>query len=255
MARYARIESVTGIYHVMLRGINRQNIFESRGDYYHFKTCLEEVKAVSGLKVFAYCLMSNHAHILAGVGTEPLGTSFKRVGVRYAVWYNRKYNRQGQLFQNRYKSEPITDESYLLAAVRYLHQNPVKAKLCRNACDYEWSSYIDYVSGKDGLCDTETILGLFSESPGEQIRLFEEFSGEVGNDAFIDIDEIVCISDDAVREKMSDICGAGNVAEFQALPLDIQKSALLKMRKSGMSIRQIVRHTGASFGIVRGVGR
>jgi len=255
MARNARIESATGIYHVMLRGINRQNIFESGEDYLHFKTCLEEVKAVSGLKVFAYCLMSNHAHIVAGVGTEPLGTSFKRIGVRYAVWYNRKYNRQGPLFQNRYKSEPITDDSYLLAATRYIHENPVKAKLCRGAGDYQWSSYAEYINGKGGLCETEAVLGLFSKSPAEQVRLFEEFTRESGNDAFIDIDETLLISDDAVREKMVGICGAGSVAEFQALPPEERKLALLEMRRGGISIRQIVRHTGASFGIVRGVGR
>lgn len=101
-----------------------------------FKTCLEEVKAVSGLKMLAYCLLSNHVHIVAGVGTEPRGRSIKRIGVRYAVWYNRKYNRQEPLFQNRYKSEPITDDSCLLAATRYIHQNPVKAKVCTKGASH-----------------------------------------------------------------------------------------------------------------------
>jgi len=239
----------------MLRGINRQNIFESREDYEHFKLSLLKVKEASGLRVFAYCLMSNHVHIVAGVGTEPLGTSFKRVGVRYAVWYNRKYNRQGPLFQNRYKSEPITDDTYLLAATRYIHQNPVKAGLCRKADAYEWSSYKEYLGIGGGICDTEVVLGLFSKSHMERSRLFEEFTRESSDDAFIEMNEAVCISEDAVSEKMLSISGAGSVAEFQALPADEQILALRTMRVSGMSIRQIVRHTGASFGIVRGVGR
>ena len=95
MARHARIESATGVYHVMLRGINRQNIFEESEDYERFKKCLYYAKEKCGIKLLGYCLMSNHVHIVLTLGSEPIGNSIKRIGVRYASWYNWKYNRQG----------------------------------------------------------------------------------------------------------------------------------------------------------------
>ena len=239
----------------MLRGINRQNIFEYKEDFEHFKTCLGKVKETSGLKVFGYCLMSNHIHIVVCAGEEPLGTSLKRIGVRYVSWYNRKYNRQGALFQDRYKSEPVEDDRYLLAVLRYIHQNPVKAGICEDVSKYEWSSYADYIGNGDGLTDTGFVLNIYSENTAEQERLFEEFTKEKSEDVFIDINDTVCVSDDALREQIIEICGARSVAEFQALPPAERVSAMRLMRMNGMSIRQIVRHTGVSFGIVRGIDR
>jgi REP element-mobilizing transposase RayT len=239
----------------MLRGINRQNIFENDADYKQFKICLEKVKEVSGLKVYGYCLMSNHVHIVAGARVEPIGTSFKRVGVRYVSWYNRKYDRQGALFQDRYKSEPVEDDEYLLSVLRYLHQNPHKAGICKNVAAYKWSSYGDYVGKGDGLTDTKFVLEIYSKHISEQIRLFEEFTKESNEDEFADIDNVVYVSDGAVRKRITELCGAGSVAEFQALPTDERVCAISMMKGSGISIRKIVRHTGMSFGIVRGIGR
>jgi len=239
----------------MLRGINRQNIFENRNDYKRFKECLEKAKEARDLKIFGYCFMSNHVHIVAGIGSEPIGTSLKRIGVSYASCYNRKYNRQGALFQDRFRSEPVEDDKYLLAVVRYVHQNPVRAEICKTAADYEWSSYADYIGEGDGLTDTNELLELFSNKPSEQVGLFEEFTREAGEEKFVDIGGVVCVSDEAIREKIADICGARSVGEFQGLPADEREQAIRMMRKSGISIRQIVRFTGASFWIARSYGR
>ena len=253
--RHARIESATGIYHVILRGINRQNIFENRNDFKWFEKCLKKVKESCGLKVFAYCLMSNHAHIVAGVGSEPIGASLKRIGVSYAFWYNNKYNRQGTLFQDRYISEPVEDDNYLLAVVRYIHQNPIMAGICKTAADYEWSSYADYIGESDGFTDTEDVLGLFSENLTNQIRLFEEFTQEAVKGEYVDIDDDVCSSDDAIKDRIEGICGARSAGEFQSLPPDEREQAIRMMRVSGLSIRQVVRFTGVPFGIVRMIGK
>jgi len=199
--------------------------------------------------------MSNHVHIVVCTGSEPLGTSVKRIGVRYAVWYNRKYNRQGALFQDRYRSEPIEDDRYLLTAVRYVHKNPILAGLCKDIAEYKWSSFTDYLGDGDGLTDTDFVLGLFSKELSSQIRLFKEFSGVGNDDVFADIGDSVCISDEALRKRIMNICGAGNVGEFQALSQEERIRAIRAMKNSGMSIRQIVRHTGVSFGLVRGIGR
>jgi len=251
MTRQARVESNAGIYHVMLRGINRQNIFEEREDYERFKECLSGVKKKCGIKLFGYCLLSNHIHILTGTDREPIGTSLKRICVSYVFWYNRKYNRQGPLFQDRFKSEPVEDDIYLLSALRYIHQNPVKAGICSRLRDYQWSSYIDYMDGGDGFTDTGDVLNMFSLKNSDQIRLFEKFMNEENDAVFADIGERVYTSDEVIREKIIKVCGARSVGEFQLLSHDERLKAVRALRDEGISIRQIVRMTGEPFGIVR----
>jgi len=234
-----------------MRGINRQNIFENKEDYCYFMNCIKRVKEEYELKVLGYCLMSNHTHIVVGVGAEPIGVSFKRIGVRYASWYNRKNNRQGPLFQDRFWSEPIEDDNYLLSVIRYIHQNPIKAGICNDLAEYEWDSYADYLEEWGGLTDTDLVLGILSPDPVEQKRIFAEFSSKESDEAFIDISESLCISDEALRDSMVKICGTGNIEKFQALSRDEKNHAIREMRKSGMAIRKIAQNTGVSFSIVR----
>ena len=145
MPRLPRQNSDSGIYHIMLRGINQQTIFEDDEDYFKFVETLENYKAISGYKLFAYCLMSNHIHILIKVEKEDLDLIMKRIAGRYVYWYNWKYYRKGHLFQDRFKSEPIEDDSYFLTVLRYIHQNPVKAGIVKSIDDYLFSSYNNYL--------------------------------------------------------------------------------------------------------------
>ena len=124
MPRQPREKSESGIYHIMLRGINQQVIFEDYEDYSKFIETIETYKAVSGYKVFAYCLMSNHIHILLKVEKEDLDLIMKRIAGSYVYWYNWKYYRKGHLFQDRFKSEPVEDDEHFLTVLRYIHQNP-----------------------------------------------------------------------------------------------------------------------------------
>ena len=129
MPRQARKKSNSGIYHIILRGVNRQQIFEDNEDYYKFLQVVEESKAISGFELFAYCLMSNHIHLLLKEIQEPIEQIMKRITTRFVYWYNIKYQRSGHLFQDRYKSEPVEDDAYFLTVIRYIHQNPVKAEI------------------------------------------------------------------------------------------------------------------------------
>ena len=99
MPRKAREKSSTGIYHVVLRGIKRQIIFEDDEDDQKLGATLQECREKSGYEIYAYCLMSNHIHLLLKEGHESLGAVFRRLGASYVYWYNRKYNRRGHLFQ------------------------------------------------------------------------------------------------------------------------------------------------------------
>jgi REP element-mobilizing transposase RayT len=103
MARDARKRSETGIYHVMLRGINHQTIFEDDEDSEKFLDCLAESKKLSEFDLYAYCLMGDHVHLLLKERTETLAQIFRRLGARYVYWYNWKYQRSGHLFQDRFK--------------------------------------------------------------------------------------------------------------------------------------------------------
>lgn len=163
MPRVPRHKSESGIYHIMLRGINQQTIFEDDEDYSKFLSTLEKYKAVSGYKVFAYCLMSNHIHILLKTDNEDLDLIMKRIAGSYVYWYNWKYYRKGHLFQDRFKSEPIDDEKYLLTVLRYIHQNPVKAKIVKNIDEYIYSSYNDYIKVKSNLVDTDFVSDMLPE--------------------------------------------------------------------------------------------
>ena len=145
MPRTARKKSNSGIYHIMLRGINRQIIFEDDEDRVKFIDILKHYKQKCGFNIFAYCLMDNHVHLIIKVNNDSLKSIMKRIGVSYVYWYNWKYKRSGHLFQDRYKSEVIEDDSYLLSLVRYIHQNPIKANITPIIGEYPWSSYGEYI--------------------------------------------------------------------------------------------------------------
>ena len=98
MPRQARKKSESGIYHIMLRGVNGQQIFEEQEDCDKFLQVLKDCKAISGYKVFAYCLMGNHIHILLQEKNEPIEVLMKRIATRFVYWYNIKYQRVGHLF-------------------------------------------------------------------------------------------------------------------------------------------------------------
>ena len=119
-----RKQSSTGIYHVMLRGVNRQQIFLDKEDCTYFLESLYVCKQISRFKLYAYCLMGNHVHLLINAKEEPVDMIMRRLGSKYVYWYNSKYERIGHLFQNRFKSEPVETDTYFLTVLRYIHMNP-----------------------------------------------------------------------------------------------------------------------------------
>jgi REP element-mobilizing transposase RayT len=250
LPRRAQKKGESGIYHAMLRGINKQMIFEDEEDFDMFEQVLRDCKKISGYQLLAYCLMGNHLHLLLKEEKEDLDVIFKRIGSRYVYWYNNKYQRTGHLFQDRYRSEPIDTDSYFLAVLRYIHQNPVKAGLCQDAASYKWSSYSDYVR-RSRITDTEFALSLFSEDSREAVFLFNKFLKEDEKVVCLDIDEGSRITDKEAREIIWELCGAMNTAEFQSLTPARRDEILARLKEKGLSIRQIVRLTGISFGIVR----
>ncbi|MFT3861348.1 transposase [Micropruina sp.] len=140
MPRQARQLADSGIYHVMLRGVNRDVIFLEHDDYEGFLNALADTRAASGCKVLAYCLMPNHVHLVLRPAVESLSEVMKRLGVRYAGRFNRKYGRTGHVFQDRFRSLPVEDDAYLVTLLRYMWNNPVRAGLVDRMDEYRWSS-------------------------------------------------------------------------------------------------------------------
>ena len=243
MPRQARKKSNTGIYHIMLRGINRQQIFEDEEDRDRFLDTLLRYKDECGYQIYAYCLMGNHIHILLKEGKEELTQVLKRVAGSYVYWYNWKYHRCGHLFQDRYKSEAIEDDGYFLTVLRYIHQNPVKAKLCKRAEDYSYSSMREYLK-VPCLVDADFVLSIL---PMEQ---FIDYHREENTDACMEAEDTFRMNDEDAKALIKKVSKCRNLAEFQLLDNATRNSCIYKLHEKGLSIRQISRLTGTSKKIV-----
>jgi REP element-mobilizing transposase RayT len=250
MPRKARTKSSTGIYHILIRGINRQIIFEDDEDYQQYLEVLKEQKEKSGIEIYAYCLMSNHIHLLIKEGSEELGTVFKRIGASYVYWYNWKYNRRGHLYQDRFKSEEVQNDSYFLTVIKYIHQNPVKAGITKKLEQYPWCSYNEYV-GEKGFCETQTAFKIFSDNPLRAVILFKEFSIGKVEDNVLDDDEKIRWKDNEASIFIKKLASVVSPTDIQNMGQESRDQIILACKQQGMSIRQIVRLTGVSFGVIR----
>lgn len=164
MPHQARIRSQSGIYHVMLRGVNHQQLFFDENDFAKYISLLERFKDVSGYKIYAYCLMGNHIHILIKEGNEPIGKVFQRIGPAFANWYNAKYQRCGHIFGSRFLSEPVETDSYFLTVLRYILRNPVKAGICDSPADYKYSNAKEILYDIQSFTDTDELFLYFSRA-------------------------------------------------------------------------------------------
>ena len=249
MPRAARVKSKTGIYHIILRGINRQIIFEDEEDSLKFLQTLSEYKEKSEYEVYAYCLMGNHVHILIKEGKEELGTAMRRIGASYVYWYNWKYERNGHLFQDRYKSEAVEDDKYLLTVLRYIHQNPLKAGLVKDIKEYKWSSYNEYIANAK-MIDGDFILDLFHKDKQKAKILFKEFNKKEDNSQCLDIDESRRIKDSEAIEIIRKACHITHCTDIQGFHQEERDKYLKIIKEKGLSTRQIARLTGISRHII-----
>ena len=129
MPRKARIDAPGALHHIIVRGIERRKIFDDDVDRIHFLDRLGKVLSETDTKCFSWALIPNHFHLLLRTGACPLSTVMRRLLTGHAMYYNRCHHRSGQLFQNRYKSILCQEDTYLLELVRYIHLNPIRAKL------------------------------------------------------------------------------------------------------------------------------
>ena len=179
MPRQARLDAPGVLHHVMGRGIERGRIFWDDWDKEDFIRRLAELASGKAWWVYAWALMPNHFHLLVRSGTGTLPRNMRTLMSGYAGYFNRRHNRQGHLFQNRYKSTVCEEERYFLELVRYLHLNPVRAKIVTDIKEldgYKYSGHSAIVGkSEQPWQDTEGVLGRFSRRRTMAIRLYREF--------------------------------------------------------------------------------
>ena len=142
MSRYPRNFLKTSYFHIITQGINKSYIFDRSEDIkFYIKNMYQLVKE-HHIRIIAYCIMSNHAHILIEAqSVNELSKYMQRLNTRYGKYYNKKYQRVGYVFRDRYKSEGIYSEQHLYSCIKYIYDNPVKAGICSKASDYPYSNY------------------------------------------------------------------------------------------------------------------
>lgn len=248
MSRNLRIESPTGYYHVMQRGVGKQILFEDENDYKRYINKLRECKSELDFELAAYCLMNNHVHLLIhSTSIQTISKLMARIGTSYAAYYNTKYDHFGSVFQGRYLSEPISDEKYLRDCTRYIHNNPVKAGI-GPAAGYLWSSYSNYLNN-EGLTDTKPILEYFGN-----IESFKEYHGHDCEHQYLE-----CETDLATCDKGLEIIRMHYGTEFEntlivkQLCKSERDKIIHEMKMAGLSLKRIELLTGVSKTIIRRV--
>lgn len=152
-------------YHIYCRGNEKRNIFLDHSDYERFLTRMKEYKAKHYISIICYCLMPNHFHLLIRQNTKKsLSTFMHRLTVSYSMYFNKRYNRVGHLFQGNFKAKIITKNEYLLHLSRYIHLNPLEIVNSISELEvYSWSSYREYLNkNKEEICEKGIILQQFN---------------------------------------------------------------------------------------------
>ena len=198
--------------------------------------------------LYNYCLMDNHVHLLIKTGSEPLSHLMKRIGVRYAAFYKWKYHRTGHLFQDRFRSEPVEDDSYLLAVYRYIALNPVKAGLCEKPGKYRWCG----CQVEDGSFVPASRDKRNRPQPGDSLQLMplpvdvtrEQLWTFICADA-PDIHPFTKrVLDGEAEELLLQFSGLHDPLDVPRLPRQEQVSLFYRLQEEGVSIQQMARLTG-----------
>ena len=183
MARKPRIHYPGAFYHVILRGNGGQEIFYSKADRSRFYLLLQEGIERYGHRLHAFCLMTNHLHLVVQVGDMPLAKILQNISFRYTRYINKKKKRNGHLFQGRYKAILIDADSYLLELVRYIHNNPLRTGLVNKPEQYQWSSHRAYLDKETVTwLTTDFVLSQFAKNEKKARQQFQAFCLKGGNE-------------------------------------------------------------------------
>ena len=263
MSRTARERTSTNVYHAVMRGVNKQQIFECSEDYRRFISILRqqtigEPETILNPQpahcvVYAYCLMGNHVHLLIQEKGETIGETMKRISSSYVYYYNHKYGRIGHLFQERFKSQPVDEWSYFVTLLRYIHQNLLKARLVNDIAAYPWSSWSEYQGTETSpMCSTQVVLKRISLSGLTELVCAPLTVEDEEN--LLDVEHTpvkTYWSDEEAWQVLLELSGTSTLSEFQKLPRPFQKHCLWEAHECGVGPRTLSRLTGVAYSIVQ----
>lgn len=180
MARLPRLILPGQAHHVILRGNNRQAIFHSDLDRQHLLATLAEVSTLYQVAVHAYVLMDNHLHLLlTPPSADALSRMMQALGRRYVGWFNARHRRSGTLWEGRFRAGLVEGERHLLACMRYIELNPVRAGLCAEAQDWPWSSATHHLGqGRQSLISEHALFWSMGNTPFDREHAWREFLGQ-----------------------------------------------------------------------------
>ncbi|MBT2661744.1 transposase [Bacillus sp. ISL-45] len=171
MSRKPRIWYPGAVYHITDRGNRKMPIFSDDKDRFKFMDLLEETRISHAFTLHAYCLMTTHYHLLLETINHHPQEIMKLLNSRYGIYFNKRHDLVGHVFQGRYKSELIDTDEYFLNASRYIHLNPYEGNIVQNPAEYKWSSYQAYISNrKNPHITTHRILSYFPDPPKEHYK-------------------------------------------------------------------------------------
>jgi len=177
MPRSKRVLHDGAVYHIVQRGHNKDRLFNDYKDYKVFKGLVRKYKSRFTFDIYHYCIMSNHIHILLKAITgSDLPKIMQGITQSYSFYYRLKYKYSGYVYQNRYKSYLIEDDSYLMDCGRYIERNPLRAGIVESVSQYRWSSYNFYAKGyPDGIITPDPIYEGFGATPEERRCNYREY--------------------------------------------------------------------------------
>lgn len=247
MPRTPRAREESGIHHVVVQGLDHQKIFEENEDKDLYLDIVLRFKERFDMRLYAYCIMPNHAHLLLKEGEIDISSFMRRVGVSFVHWYKMNHAVEGPVFRGRYMSEPLQDESQILQVARFIHQEPVKAGLVREMEEYLWSSYRLYLY-QNSFIDTEAILDrLHYWGPYEEYMklpepavYLEEVPPRFGK------------TDREVRALLLNRLSGKAIEELRYMPADMRDAILAKLRYDDkVSVTQLARVTQLGRSIIQ----
>jgi REP element-mobilizing transposase RayT len=252
MPRKPRIER-NGYYHIINRGVAKNSIFLENSDYSKFLEILEEASKDYGFEIYSYCLMGNHYHLLIKINKENLSAIMQKVNSRYSIYFNKKYNRVGPLWQGRFKSWYVYDDVYLYTLVRYIEFNPIKVGITKKIGEYRWamSSFnCKFLMLNFELLKKVDLTKDFSQS--EQTKL-DEFSNkkiEINNNSIDIVDKLPLNKyfenhpkEEAIYNAIKDGYTQSEVAKHLKLS-NVAISKILKIYKQKISFFQKLKEDG-----------
>lgn len=181
MPRIAMKDYNTSFFHIMVQGIRKEYVFREEEDIETYYRLIYKYISKYHVKIIAYCIMNNHAHLLVYVEKiNELSEFMRAINTTYALYYNKKYKLNGYVFRNRYRAEPLYSQKYLINCINYIHNNPVVAKICDSMEKYKFSSYIEYKFKygnviKESIKKFPEINVLFIDNINDEIQTSENF--------------------------------------------------------------------------------